>query len=30
MGTSPARADLVSKTANTVGPGEYEDSNQFG
>ena len=30
MGTSPARVDLVSKTVNTVGPGEYEDRNQFG
>ena len=24
MGTSPSRADLVSKTANNVGPGEYD------
>ena len=30
MGTSPSRADLVSKTATTVGPGEYEHSKQFG
>ena len=30
MGTSPGRADLVSKTATTVGPGQYEDNKQFG
>ena len=30
MGTQAARADIVSKTVNTVGPGEYEDRNQFG
>ena len=30
MGTSPSRAELVSKTAITVGPGEYEHSKQFG
>ena len=29
MGTSPSRAELVTKTT-TVGPGEYEHSKQFG
>ena len=30
MGSSPSRADFVSKTAATVGPGQYEDSKRFG
>ena len=31
MGTSPSRAELVSKTATTVGPGQYDDrSYQIG
>ena len=30
MGTSPGRAELVSKTSTTVGPGHYEDSKHFG
>ena len=30
MGTSPSRTELVSKTATTVGPGEYENNKQFG
>ena len=30
MGTSPGRAELVTKTATSLGPGEYEHSKQFG
>ena len=29
MGTSPSRAELVTKTT-TVGPGEYDHGTQFG